>query len=159
MFYQESEPRNWETERVPAVLETKEPLEIPEEYILAEQQLLMRLMIPKEIGNLLVQSDGEQVGIEDAFFVRWCGKYSKLFRDYTNLILRPRDEDEDGEDERMELRERLISGRLASDDYLTIRHYLEDPSNNNEAEGIGGEFFESQEEVDKFLEEYRLSLN
>ncbi len=122
-------------------------LEIPLENLLSEQQLLMRLMVPGKIRSLVSESDGEQVGIEDALFEKWYVKYSKLFREYCN-DLDQNDEYEKG------LIPRIVTGRLTSVDYSIIQEYLENPANLNGAEGIGGKFFKDEEEVQEFIKQY-----
>jgi hypothetical protein len=122
-------------------------LEIPLENLLAEQQLLMRLMVPKRIAELVTESNGEDIGIEDALFERWYVKYSKLFREYCN-DLDPSNDYENG------LIPRVVAGTLTSEDYSILQKHLEDPINLNEAEGIGGQFFKDDEEVQDFLKQY-----
>ncbi len=120
-------------------------LEIPLEYLLAEQQLLMLMMVPLEIKPLVEDSDGEHIGIEERLFERWCEKYSKLFRDYCNN-LDPNDNEQD------KLIRRIVAGRLTSDDYLNLQNHLE--ASEDKEQGIGGKFFKD-EEIKTFL---KLSL-
>lgn len=122
-------------------------LEVPLENLLAEQQLLMRLMVPKRMAELVTESNGEQVGIEDGLFERWHLKYSKLFREYCN-DLDPNHEYES------DLIPRVVTGTLTSEDYSILQKYLEDPVNKNEDEGTGGLFFENEMEVDEFIKQY-----
>ena len=124
-----------------------EHLAIPMEYVLGEQQLLMRLMVPVAIKPYVTESDGKKVGIEDGLFMRWHEKYSKLFREYCDNL------DANGEEERKRI-ERIVSGRLTSDDYAEIRQYLADPARENKKEGTGGPFFTDEEDEREFLKLY-----
>jgi hypothetical protein len=119
-------------------------LEIPLEYLLGEQQFLMLTMVPEEIKPYVEESDGEQVGIEERLFERWCEKYSKLFREYCNN-LDPNDEEEN------KLISRIITGRLTSDDYLNLQNHLE--ASEDKEQGIGGKFF-TDEETKEFLKPF-----
>jgi hypothetical protein len=122
-----------------------EHLEVPIEYILGEQNLLMRLMVPSEIKPYVEESDGEHAGIEDELFLRWNMKYSVLFREFC-----------DGLDPVVdaEIIERLRNGVLKHEDYARIQNYLEDEIHVNSEEGIGGHFFENSEEIQAFLKQY-----
>lgn len=121
--------------------------EIPVENVLGEQRLLMRRMVPESIKSYVTESDGENIGIEDSLFIRWNEKYSKLFREYCDSL----DTTIDSERERAE---RIIDGRLTSDDYTDIQRYLEDTTQEHVNKGIGGPFFASKEEEEDFLKQY-----
>ena len=123
-------------------------LEIPLEYLLAVQQVLMLMMVPNAIKPHVLDSDGEHIGIEEKLFERWCEKYSTLFRLYCNN-LDPQNEAED------KLIKRIVNGCLTSDDYLNLQNYLE--SSEDLVGGVGGKFFVNEAEIKRFMDENLIS--
>lgn len=126
---------------------------------LGVQHALVRLMVPGEIQNEFKEANGEEVGsFGDFISMCWFSKYSKLFRIYVDQIQSPQEEENE---ERIQFRQRLISGLLTPADYETIRTYLESPENESNSEDgkIGGKFLATEKEIHDLREEYKMSLN
>lgn len=127
--------------------------------ILGVQHALIRSMVPREIKNDFQETDGEQLdSFADFLSFKWIQQYSKLFRVYVDQIRSSQVEDNE---EMVEFRNRLITGLLTPDDYVTIRAYLEAPENQtmDGDEKMGGLFLASEKEIADFKEEYKMSLN
>ena len=143
------------TENPDALLDNERILD----NILGVQHAMLRLMIPREIKDEFKEPDGEELGsFADFLTVSWYSKYSKSFRVFVDQIRSPQVEEKE---ERVQFRQRLITGLLTPDDYETIRSYLEAPENKvvDGDEEMGGKFLSTEKEIADFKEAYRMSLN
>lgn len=63
-------------------LEAKPSSEIGPEHSLPAQIRLMYYMIPNELKDLVIKSDGENLANEDEIFMVWVGSFSDDFREF-----------------------------------------------------------------------------
>jgi hypothetical protein len=122
--------------------------EVPLGVAIETQQKLMNLMVPDRLKPYLGTSTGDTPGIEDAIFYAWHEKYAKRFARMCEKLAEEEEGNEDGEEEgsrdtKEKVFSRLVEGRSTSEDYETMKKYLESEGNT----------FFTQPELDVFIKE------